>query len=504
MLYIVKTVTQIIILSFVAAVFLCSASNAIATDSNVVNDGIITAFRLNVRVNPSNKSKIHFILKKNARIKIHGDPGEVGSWVQIELNGQKGYVRNRSKYLRLIKTIKPKTESEKKTNEKILAQQYFGQNAEPGENNESVGEDQKAEPEVSAIDDKKILEEKIKQKQEKIVSFTKEEKIIIEGLNEIDSTLNQARIRASHISDNLSKLDSKIKYIVEEKAKIVEEYDQKRIYSGTRLNALYRMRMLGKFEVVSEPNSIFDFIVQQRALGKIIESDIKILDEQINTMQRYETLENDLKLKKKEKLELERELNQQILITEKKSKRKSQILKKIRTEKKLALVAVKSLRKAAEKLDKEIDQISKPDFINKSSRSFFDFRGKLSMPVPGKIISQFGAGKSSDNKTFTFQSGIDIRPKKNGSVRSVFYGKVIFSKWFQGYGNLMIIDHGDSYYSLYAHNKELLKKMDEVVEKGEVIAIAGDTGSIKGVCLHFEIRHHGKPVNPMKWLKKGA
>ncbi|MCK5100309.1 MAG: M23 family metallopeptidase, partial [Desulfobacteraceae bacterium] len=264
------------------------------------------------------------------------------------------------------------------------------------------------------------------------------------------------------------------------------------------------MRMLGKFEVVSEPDSIFDFIIQQRALEKIIESDLIILDEQIVTMQRYEKLENELKLNKREKLELERELNQQILVTEKKSKRKNEILKKIRTEKNLALLAVRSLQKAALKLDKEIDQISEPKFINTNSRSFFDYIGQLSMPVKGKIISKFGAGKSSDNKAFTFQSGIDIRPKKNDSVRSVFYGKVIFSKWFQGYGNLLIIDHGDSYYSLYAHNKELLKKMGEVVEKGEVIAIAGDTGSIKGLCLHFEIRYHGKPVDPMKWLKKGA
>ncbi len=494
MLYLIKTVTKIIVIFFVTAVLLSSANNAFSTDNNVVEDGRITAFRLNVRVGPSNESNVHFVLKEGARIKIHGDIGKIGSWIQIEFEGQKGYVRNRSKYIILIKTIKPKTDSGKDAVADTKAEHDFGQNVET-----SV-----SVPSSSITDDKKSIEKKIQQKKEKIISFSKEEKIIIEGLNEIDSTLNKARVRVSHISANLKKLDSKIKYIVEEKEKILEEYDQKRIYSGTRLNALYRMRMLGKFEVVSEPNSIFDFIIQQRALENIIESDLKILDEQIVTMQRYEKLENELKLNKREKLDLEGELNQQILVTEKKSKRKNEILKKIRTEKNLALLAVRSLQKAAKKLDKEIDQISEPKFINTNSRSFFDYQGLLSMPVKGKIISKFGAGKSSDNKAFTFQSGIDIRPKKNDSVRSVFYGKVIFSKWFQGYGNLLIIDHGDSYYSLYAHNKELLKKMGEVVEKGEVIAIAGDTGSIKGLCLHFEIRHHGKPVNPMKWLKKGA
>ena len=499
MLYLIKTITKIIVISFVAAVLAGSANNVFAADNNVVKDGVITAFRLNVRVEPSNQSKIYFVLKEGARIKVHGDTGDVGSWIQIEFDGQKGFVRNRSKYLRLIKTIKPKTEFEKNAPEEFAVSKFAAPEPE-----ESASEETPSTVLSSNADDKKNLEKKIQQKKEKIISFSKEEKIIIEGLNEIDSTLNKARVRVSHISENLNKLDNKIKYIVEEKEKIIEEYDQKRIYSGTRLNALYRMRMLGKFEVVSEPDSLFDFIVQQRALGKIIEADLKVLDEQIMTMQRYEKLENDLKLNKKEKLELERELNQQILVTEKKSKRKNEILKKIQTEKRLALAAVKSLQKAAKELDQQIDQISKEEINSVNSRSFFDYQGRLSMPVKGKIISRFGPGKSSDNKTFTFQSGIDIRPKKNDIVKAVFYGKVIFSKWFQGYGNLMIIDHGDSYYSLYAHNKELLKKMGEMVEKGENIAIAGDTGSIKGLCLHFEIRHHGKPVNPMKWLKKGA
>ncbi|MCK5100568.1 MAG: peptidoglycan DD-metalloendopeptidase family protein [Desulfobacteraceae bacterium] len=486
MLYLVKTITKIIIIFFAAIAFASSVSNAFSTDKNVIRDGVVTAFRLNVRDEPSNESKVNYILKAGAKIKIHGDIEKFGSWIQIEFDREKGYVRNRTEYIRLIKTIKTKTDFEKADFKKTIVK--------------------KTTPEAipSIEDDKKSITKKIKQKQDKIISFSKEEKIIIEGLNEIDSTLNIARVRVSHISDSLNKLDSKIRYIVEEKEKISQEYDQKRIYSGTRLNALYRMRMLGKFEIVSEPDSIFDFIIQQRALGKIIESDLKILDEQIITMQRFENLENELKQKKQEKLELERELNQQILITEQKSKRKNEILKKIRTEKEFALAAVRSLQKAAQKLEKQIEQIKKLEFIKINSRSFFDYQGRLSMPVKGKIISKFGTEQSSDNKTFTFQKGIDIKPLKNESVKAVFYGKVIFSKWFQGYGNLMIIDHGDSYYSLYAHNKELLKKMGELVEKGENIAIAGDTGSIKGLCLHFEIRHHGKPVNPMKWLKKGA
>ncbi len=69
---------------------------------------------------------------------------------------------------------------------------------------------------------------------------------------------------------------------------------------------------------------------------------------------------------------------------------------------------------------------------------------------------------------------------------------------------MAIIDHGDHFYTVYAHLQEIFRKKGDAVDTGEVIATLGDTGSLKGVCLHFELRHHGQPVDPVEWLKKGA
>jgi septal ring factor EnvC (AmiA/AmiB activator) len=126
------------------------------------------------------------------------------------------------------------------------------------------------------------------------------------------------------------------------------------------------------------------------------------------------------------------------------------------------------------------------------------------VPVKGSVISEYGPSTTGDYKSFTFQKGIDIKVERGEPVKSVFKGEVMFAQWLKGYGNLMIVDHGDNYYTLYAHVEEIFKQKGETVDTGEVIATAGDTGSIKGMCLHFEVRHHGKPVNPMKWLRKGA
>ena len=162
------------------------------------------------------------------------------------------------------------------------------------------------------------------------------------------------------------------------------------------------------------------------------------------------------------------------------------------------------MEQAAQDLRKRLDAMGLKGSPDLDDTTFSRQMGRLPVPVDGKIISTFGKSRNGNYNAFTFQSGIDIKVERGEPVRSVFKGEVMFADWLKGYGNLLIINHGDNYYTLYAHVEEMFKKKGETVGSGEVIATAGDSGSIKGMCLHFEVRHHGKPVNPMTWLKKGA
>jgi septal ring factor EnvC (AmiA/AmiB activator) len=125
------------------------------------------------------------------------------------------------------------------------------------------------------------------------------------------------------------------------------------------------------------------------------------------------------------------------------------------------------------------------------------------MPVKGTIVSTFGPYRNEAFGVMNFQSGIDIQADRGEPIRSVYRGRVIFSSWFKGYGNMVIIDHGEHYYTLYAHAEELFKKKGDRVHADEVIATVGNSGPLGVSGLHFEVRHHGKPVDPMTWLKKG-
>jgi septal ring factor EnvC (AmiA/AmiB activator) len=126
-------------------------------------------------------------------------------------------------------------------------------------------------------------------------------------------------------------------------------------------------------------------------------------------------------------------------------------------------------------------------------------QGKLKLPVKGKIIHHFYERKSRRSLRW---KGIVLKTKRGLDVKSIYYGRIVFSDWLNGFGNIIIIDHGGGYLSLYAYNESLEKEIGEWVVAGDVIATTGQSGGRKQNALYFEIRQNGKPVNPLKWIKK--
>ena len=179
----------------------------------------------------------------------------------------------------------------------------------------------------------------------------------------------------------------------------------------------------------------------------------------------------------------------------------------MRKEKSAQLLAIESLKEAALNLDHKINNLSTQlaalDPNQYSGREPFQaYKGLLKMPVKGKIISLFGKFKNTQFNTLNFRSGIEIQTERGEPIQAVYAGKILYADWFKGYGNMIIIDHGENYYTVYAHIEEAFKTAGDVVEAGEVMATVGDTGSITGPKLYFEVRHHGKPLDPMQWLEK--
>lgn len=129
--------------------------------------------------------------------------------------------------------------------------------------------------------------------------------------------------------------------------------------------------------------------------------------------------------------------------------------------------------------------------------AFESLRGKLKLPARGELAGRFGTPRENGSLTW---KGVFIRAETGQSVRAVADGQVVFADWLRGFGNLLILDHGNGYMSLYGNNESLLKSVGEKTLAGENIASVGSTGGALESGVYFELRHEGRPFDPMKWI----
>ena len=133
-----------------------------------------------------------------------------------------------------------------------------------------------------------------------------------------------------------------------------------------------------------------------------------------------------------------------------------------------------------------------------SGRAFATLKGKLALPVKGEITNQFGRNRQDGGLSW---KGLFIRAQEGSPVKSVASGRIVFAEWMRGFGNLVIIDHGSGYMSLYGNNQSILKNVGEEVEGGDTIAAVGNTGGNETHGLYYELRKKSIPFDPLGWSK---
>lgn len=129
---------------------------------------------------------------------------------------------------------------------------------------------------------------------------------------------------------------------------------------------------------------------------------------------------------------------------------------------------------------------------------FKSARGKMPWPLAGKRSNNFGRPRNEGKMRW---QGVTIPAREGASVRAIHHGRVVYADWLRGLGLLLIIDHGDGYMSLYAHNQSLLREVGEWVTAGTPVSTVGNSGGQEQSALYFEIRHQGKPTNPSQWCR---
>jgi septal ring factor EnvC (AmiA/AmiB activator) len=286
------------------------------------------------------------------------------------------------------------------------------------------------------------------------------------------------------------------------------ELDAETAIVEPRLVARYRLGREGYVRFLLGSKSIADLLQRRRFFNALLQSDLDALallrtHADAAKAARDELADAHAEQDQSVKTEAERRAS----LHEKVDQQRT-LLASVQREKAVHEQAVRELEDAEKDLTHKLAEIRRshpalvaPEILLK--RSIRKARGRLPFPVErGKIEVPFGRAVDPRFGTVTLQTGIDVRAPIGTPVRAVWDGKVAHAGWFKGFGNLLIVDHGDGVFSLMAHLDQLQKALGDTVRAGEELGTVGETGSLKGPYLYFELRDGQKPIDPERWLTR--
>ncbi len=476
-----RTVFVIGLVWFVCSLWIGAAMAAEVATVKVPN--------LNVRSGPGKNHDTVFRLVEQTQVRVIG---KKNGWLKIDHNGRTGYVIDNSRFVTLT-TIE---EFDKTSKDSHVVY------ADPGH------------ARLKELDAKaETIHEQLKASQSELEQVTRKEQTVLNDINAAEQALDSARREVRQARSEVAALQEKVEQIEQQYTVLEKEIQVGQAYASQRLAALYKLNWIGRIQLLATAESFFDFVSRKSALGHILTEDEAVLSKLKDDQAALEITLEQLNTSKAEKRSSELALNRRIDALSVEQQRRSALLKKIRNEKELKRAALKALKLAARDLDSTIDKlgmeeppVEKVTVVTPTGgqvQPFKTYKGLLSWPVKGRIVSFYGPYRDEKTDVVNFQSGINIKAERGEPIRSVSAGNTIFAGWFKGFGNMLIIDHGDHYYTVYAHLEEFFKVKGDYVDKEEVIATVGDTGSLTGPALHFEVRYHGKPMNPLDWINKG-
>jgi septal ring factor EnvC (AmiA/AmiB activator) len=342
-----------------------------------------------------------------------------------------------------------------------------------------------------------VLKEKLKREKEK-------ELTLLSQLRTIKLERDLLRKEINFYELKLKQTEIKIKNIRIKIKRIKKELEKKKEILKNVLVSLYKLGKFRYFQIILSAKDLNSLISGSKYISELIKLQSKAVEDYRKSLEKLKRSEEELRKKNEELTTLKKKAEQKRKDLRKKEVKNKLLLQKIQEDKTYYTKALKELTAQAEKLKEIIKNLTKKEEVFPFIfPPIYEKRGSLNWPVEGKIITYFGLQKHPVFKTTILNKGIEISPYRPHSIiRAVYYGRVVFAEYFEGYGNLIIIDHGLKYYSLYGYCSEFLVNKGDFVRENQAIAFVGDTGSLKGECLYFELRYRTKPLNPLKWLKK--
>lgn len=347
----------------------------------------------------------------------------------------------------------------------------------------------------------KKVQEKIQEQNRKLAETLKRESSILNDLDAVNIKLNKVEAEFRKYRKILKQTESEIETINREIAETRESLGKQKNWLARKLRIMQRygyagdtVMLLMNAEDISKMMRIWKYLENltryEHDILTSYRANLKILDEKSEKllMLKAELEKNTEKVKTKEK-----EIGE-------KKREKEHILSSVRNEKNTRQKMLSELKESAKKLLDIIRESSRTDDF--SAKGFGALKGILPWPSEGRVAIAYGQQKDPQFNTPVFRNGIHIQTEAAADIRSIFAGKVIFAEWFKGFGQLVIVNHGSGYHTLYGNLSEIFSNVGDIIKERQIIGKVGTSGILNAPGLYFEIRYKGKPLDPVQWLKR--
>jgi murein hydrolase activator len=360
-------------------------------------------------------------------------------------------------------------------------------------------------------------ERQLREERKKAADARARESSVLAELEVIERRLADKRREIARLDARMKRAAGEMQLLRGEVRQLETQRADQQAALARRLRAMYKVHVQGgALPLLLAGDDPTTRAAAIRHLGSLASLDARLIQEYRGTSDRLEDRRGREEARQRELASLRADAQREQAEVDADAAKRRILLAKVRDERAYHERMVGELTEASRRLEAFIRDLqakqrrlakipppaTKPGIETPPAVGFGTLRGRLPWPTDGRVVSAFGAQVHPRFGTRTFRNGVDIEPGEGRDVAAVFGGHVVYTGWFKGYGNLIILDHENEYYTLYAHVADILVKEGDDVKQGQRIGTVGDTGSLEGTRLYFEVRFEGKPQNPEQWLRK--
>jgi len=368
-------------------------------------------------------------------------------------------------------------------------------------------------PAASAEEERELrkIREEIERMRERASDLEGREAGILNGLDEIEREIDlQDRLLRSL----LKRRERVLGVLHESRAELDwanSELSRRQQVFLDRLRTTYKLGKYHEYEILLGSTSFVDLVRRYDFILSLAARDREMHRGVVRQKKEVEARAEELRRTAAEISQIEGEAEMERARLVDRREERTRVLAEIRSERRSREEAISELEASATQLQRLVTSFEEKREIEAAkgeappaaaAAGLAGRAGTLPWPSEGKVVGKFGRHVHPEFGTATFNNGIDIEADAGMPIHAVGSGAVDFVSTVPGYGNCIIVNHGDGFYTVYAHASEILVQQGDAVTEGQVIARVGSTGSLSGDRLHFEIRDRKKPVDPLAWLRR--